>query len=146
MQVAVIFDIDGTLANINHRLHHVKEKPKNWDRFFAECINDIPVQPICALQRILNNHYRMIIVSGRGEDIRPQTEARLEANHISYDLLLMRPNKDYRPDDIIKEEILDSLLNSGENITFVVEDRQRIVDMWRRRGLTCLQVAAWEEP
>lgn len=53
----------------------------------------------------------------------------------------MRPANDHRPDDIIKQEMLDKLKAEGHDIWFVVDDRQRVVDMWRRNGITVLQCA-----
>ncbi len=53
----------------------------------------------------------------------------------------MRPEKDYRDDGTIKAELLDKILADGWEPWLVVEDRQRVVDMWRARGLTCLQCA-----
>ncbi|MBV1934915.1 MAG: hypothetical protein KUG59_09500 [Parvibaculaceae bacterium] len=51
----------------------------------------------------------------------------------------MRPDNDSRADHIIKEEILDKLLAQGAEIEFAVDDRNQVVNMWRRRGITCLQ-------
>ena len=40
----IICDIDGTLADLHHRLHHIKNGNKNWDAFFAEVKDDLPIQ------------------------------------------------------------------------------------------------------
>lgn len=142
----IIFDIDGTLADITHRLHHIKNGNKNWDAFHAECVNDKPVEPICMMARFHHTYsYPIILVSGRSDIVRAETVAWLAKHQIGYLQLLMRKHGDYRPDDILKEEFLDKLLAEGHKILYTVDDRQRVVDMWRRRGITCLQCAAWEE-
>jgi len=81
----------------------------------------------------------MEIVTGRNERFRQITERWLTWNEIPFSRLTMRPNKDQRPDYIIKQEILDGFLSEGLDITFTVDDRQQVVDMWRRNGITCLQ-------
>ncbi len=57
-----------------------------------------------------------------------------------YQDLHMRAEGDYRPDYIVKSQILDGILADGHDIAFVVDDRPSVVAMWRERGLTCLHV------
>jgi FMN phosphatase YigB (HAD superfamily) len=33
---AILFDVDGTLANCEHRVHHVQNGNRDWNKFFAE--------------------------------------------------------------------------------------------------------------
>jgi predicted kinase len=146
MSKTVLFDIDGTLADLSKRLHHVKNGSRNWDAFFAECGNDTPIEPVCRLARIIRCHpFSIVLVSGRSDVAREATVEWLAKHQIGYDQLLMRKAGDCRADDVIKEEFLDGLLADGHDILFVVDDRQRVVDMWRRRGLTCLQARQWDE-
>lgn len=143
----VVFDLDGTLALIDHRLHYIRGARKNYEAFFASCVYDPPNEPVCALLRQLFNHsaWDIIIVSGRSDKVRSETAQWLEDNRLCYEQLIMRREGDFRADDVIKEEILDQLLAEGREILFTIDDRQRVVDMWRRRGITCLQCAQWEE-
>lgn len=141
----IIFDLDGTLADLTHRLHHVKNGKTQWDQFFAACSEDAPIKNLVALARMLYGFATFIIVSGRSDQVRQQTVEWLAKHGIEYHQLIMRKAGDYRPDQIIKEEILDQLLAAGHEIMFTVDDRQRVVDMWRHRGITCLQCAAWDE-
>jgi len=143
---AVIFDIDGTLADLSHRLHHIKRQPINWDTFFAECVHDAPIQPILELARVAVAHgYKLILVSGRSDEVRQQTEEWLATHGVPYQELHMRKAGDYRQDTIVKSEILDAILAAGNEIAFVVDDRPSVVAMWRSRGLTCLQCRDWQE-
>ncbi|UTW54814.1 HAD family acid phosphatase [Kordiimonas sp. SCSIO 12610] len=143
MKPLVIFDIDGTLADISHRRHFVMGDNQNWAAFFKEMGDDTPNKPVVGLYQTLtvSNVYDLIIVSARPENYRLLTEQWLVWNGIEFDRLIMRPEKDYRPDTEIKKEILDLLLSEGREIAFVVDDRDSVVDMWRENGITCLQCA-----
>ncbi len=143
MKPLVLFDIDGTLADIGHRRHHVMGDNQNWAAFFKEMGDDTPNKPIVNLYQTLKaaSTYDLVIVSARPENYRPLTEQWLFWNGIEFDRLIMRPEKDYRPDTEIKKEILALLISEGREITFVVDDRDSVVEMWRENGITCLQCA-----
>jgi hypothetical protein len=137
----VLFDIDGTLANIEHRRRFLKQSPPNWKAFNAEMGEDTPNASVVSLYKALWNAscYELILVTGRSENSRALTEQWLAWNEIPFSRLLMRTEHDFRADHVIKEELLDMLLGEGKQIVFTVDDRQQVVDMWRRRGITCLQ-------
>lgn len=147
----VIFDIDGTLADCTHRQHHIhpvqiEGQPrarKNWHAFFTACVDDKPITDVIEVLHLYHSvGYSIILVSGRSDIVRIQTEQWLENWNIPYDHLLMRKQGDYRPDDIIKEEILHrDILHHFSPICAVYDDRDRVVSMWRRNGLRCFQVA-----
>lgn len=143
----VIFDLDGTLADINHRLHHIENGNKNWDAFYAACPNDGPKEPIIELARMCDDAgHTIIISSGRSENVRQETIDWLNKYKINYSALHMRPNACFVPDQQLKKVWLEQgLFGPKENILFVVEDRDRMVEMWRKAGLTCLQVERWIE-
>jgi hypothetical protein len=81
------------------------------------------------------------LCSGRQSEHREQTERWLAANNIAYDELLMRATDDQRQDSIVKEELYRNHILGRWNVLFVLDDRQQVVDTWRRLGLTCMQVA-----
>ncbi len=143
----VIFDLDGTLADIDHRLHFVQNGNKDWDGFYAACVDDKPKAAIIELALMCDDAgHEIIISSGRSENVRAQTEAWLEKHGVNYATLLMRPDACFVPDQALKKAWLDQgLLGAKEEILFVVEDRDRMVKMWRDQGLTCLQVEQWVE-
>lgn len=124
---AVICDLDGTLCNLNGRSPYNAEK----------CDNDLLNEKIYSLIKEKN----VILVSGREDKFRPQTLRFLTENNIKYRLLLMRKTGDQRNDAVIKKEIYENEIKGKYNIEFVLDDRNRVVDMWRQQGLTCLQVA-----
>ncbi|WP_420411650.1 hypothetical protein [Roseibium sp.] len=143
----VIFDLDGTLCDITHRLHFIKGKKKDFDAFFDACVDDTPKWEILhVLEGLVSGGHRVEIWSGRAERVREQTIEWLDKNAgIGKHLRFMRPFGDYRPDVDLKRHWLMTERARGHfpNLTF--DDRQRLVDMWRAEGITCCQVEAWEE-
>ena len=74
----VVFDIDGTLANIEHRLDYVRSKPKNWKAFDAGIPNDKLNEPVAEVLYSLRsagsgNMNKIIFASGRNERSRSAT-------------------------------------------------------------------------
>jgi phosphoglycolate phosphatase-like HAD superfamily hydrolase len=139
----VIFDIDGTLADVSERIHHVRKKPKNWHAFFQGMGQD---QAIHSMVRLCNILYasgiHIILCSGRSEEHRQQTIEWLAQQDVNYHELLLRRDKDRRSDTDVKRELLAGI--DKNRILFVVEDRSRVVEMWRSEGLVCLQCAPGE--
>jgi FMN phosphatase YigB (HAD superfamily) len=139
----VIFDIDGTLADISQRVHHVRRKPKNWNAFNEGMAMDKAIRSMVRLCNILYaSGLYIVLCSGRNEKNRPETIEWLSRQGVNYHELLLRKDEDFRSDAIVKREILATLDKS--RIIFVVEDRSRVVEMWRSEGLVCLQCAPGE--
>jgi hypothetical protein len=139
----VIFDIDGTLADVSERIHHVKKKPKNWNAFFQGMAQDKAIHSMVRLCNILyESGIKIILCSGRNEEHRPQTVQWLAQQEVKYHELILRRKGDIRSDTVIKREMLAGIERS--QILFVVEDRSRVVEMWRSEGLVCLQCAPGE--
>ena len=139
----VIFDIDGTLADISERVHHVRKKPKNWNAFNAGIAQDKAIHSMVRLCNILYAAgIHIVLCSGRNEKNRPETIEWLGRQGVNYHELLLRKDEDFRSDAVVKREILQGMDKS--RILFVVEDRSRVVEMWRSEGLTCLQCAPGE--
>lgn len=128
---AVICDIDGTLARMVNRGPY--DTTKYLDDKVVEIIH-------WSFARLAENAAR-IICSGRSEEHRDVTEQWLAGHGITYDHLFMRPTGDNRNDAIIKREIYEREIAGKYDIRLVLDDRNRVVDMWRSLGLTCLQVA-----
>jgi phosphoglycolate phosphatase-like HAD superfamily hydrolase len=133
-KATVVVDIDGTLADIGHRRHHIEGRRKKWGRFFKDMDRDLPIPEVAAKVRALSQDHTIILVTGRPDDYREVTELWLKQHKIPYQELYMRRAGDFRPDDIVKQEILDRHLKK-EEIKLVIEDRPRVIRMWRRNGL-----------
>lgn len=130
---AWIFDLDGTLA-----LNVTGRSPFDWKRVGEDDTN----HPARWLLNALSEHgYAIIVLSGRDEVCRPETEFWLEQQGIGYEALFMRPEGDTRKDAVVKLELFRQLVASRWHVLGVVDDRQQVVDMWRRVGLFCAQVA-----
>ena len=87
----VIFDIDGTLADISERVHHVRRKPKNWNAFNAGMAQDKAIHSMVRLCNILYAAgLQITLCSGRSEESRPETVAWLEKQEVQYHELVLR--------------------------------------------------------
>ena len=137
----IIFDMDGTLADINHRRHFVESKPKNWNSFYEGMIGDTPIQPVVMMAQLLKlAGHRIIIATGRPRKYNNITLQFLRDNDIPYDAAYLRTDKDYRPDTVVKENMLRKMKINGYDPTIAFDDRKSVVEMWRANGLFVFQV------
>ena len=129
---AVLCDIDGTLG-----LHGGLRGPYEMEK----CETDLVNGPVAsALAVYANAGDQVILLSGRQEEVRPHTERWLVAHGIRYDELWMRPAGDRRGDDVVKAELFDKYVRHRFAVRHVWDDRDRVVALWRRMGLSCWQV------
>jgi phosphoglycolate phosphatase-like HAD superfamily hydrolase len=144
MSKIIVFDIDGTIADCTHRLHHVKKNNPDWKSFFEECVNDTPIESMCDMSMVLSQYYDIVFCTGRSEECREQTEEWL-LKHVNSNALLMRKEGDHRPDHVVKKELLEDYLKlenlEKSSVITIYEDRQTVVDMWRDNGYHVCQVA-----
>ena len=140
----ILCDLDGTLSDYSERVHLYKDK--DYKSFNEAGIHDKPIEKVCEIIRNLHCSYRpvdpieVVIITARDESCRQDTAHWLKRNKIPYDGLLMRPKCDFSSDQDCKAKLFETYFNI-EEIWFVLEDRNSVVDMWRDKGLTCLQVA-----
>lgn len=138
----VICDIDGTIANIDHRLHYVQGEKKDWNSFFHEMDGDeLRLDTHELLEKAEEMGHTIIFVSARPENYRPVTESWLkEHTKLTSPLtVLMRKKNDTRDDTIVKKEIYNKYL-SKLDIKFVVDDRPKVIRMWQELGLDTVDV------
>jgi hypothetical protein len=137
-----VFDLDGTLADCQHRIYYIQYDPPEWRAFFAACDKDIPIQHVIQLAKTLYRDGTTIVyVSGRSDECRDKTVAWMENNGLLPTHLYMRKQGDHRPDYKVKSELLDQLLADGFEPIMAFDDRDQVVKMWRDRGIPCAQVA-----
>ncbi len=140
----VIVDIDGTIADVTHRLHHIRDaKRKNWRAFFEGMDRDKPILERLHQVRDLSSRHRILIVTGRPESYREQTERWLKKYKVPYEKLYMRRNGDHRPDYEAKREVLDEV--DPRRIVLAIDDRPPVCEMWERHGIKCQRVVSDEE-
>ena len=141
-----VFDVDGTLMNVNHRRHYVSGQDKDWKAFFDymkfDTINDHVFQMAHALH---NDDYNIIVVSGRNEKHRDITEKQLAFGKLAYSELIMRPDNNYEPDFVFKKSVLDALVEADLKPQFAVDDRPSVVQMWRENDVPCFDVGGWHD-
>jgi phosphoglycolate phosphatase-like HAD superfamily hydrolase len=144
MMADVIFDVDGTLMDIDHRRHHVEQKPRDFNAFRRDMIHDTPNKDVVMMAKLLKEAgHRIIISTGRLEQDKDLTLTQLKDAGVEFDLALFRvTEEEFKPDSEVKENMLTDMKKFGFNPTMAFDDRQRVVDMWRRNGLRVFQVDA----
>ncbi len=145
----VIFDLDGTLALIDAR--RAKSTNVNgkmdWDTFFdPDNIQlDLPNHSVIHMARMLKAAGHMIVIfSGRSKATKEATKDWLNKFDVPFDVIKMRPTGSgfqFMPDDQLKQKWLDDLFPNKEDILCVFDDRDKVVQMWRDNGISCMQVA-----
>lgn len=142
----VIVDIDGTISDSRPRLHFVRPGPgekRDNEAFHSRCSEDMPIAAAVRVVTVLANYYKIVLLTGRPETYREQTQDWLDRNGIVYDYLIMRPAADSNlPATEYKLREALALQAKGHEIFLVVEDQQKLVDMWRANGIHCLQTQA----
>ena len=169
----VIFDIDGTLLDITHRLKYIKQWPKDWNSFRSpgEKVYDVPILPIINIATALSMAgHRLIFASGRLEEERLDTVRSLskwflldgwakiynpadfgemyedDPEKVPWHPFYLRKNNDYRADTIVKGEMFDQMLADGYEPTMVFDDRPSVIRMWKELGgLTVIDVGEGKE-
>ena len=160
----VIFDLDGTLANIDvRRDKSLKPNGKlDWEIFASPTSImdwDTPNAPVIKMAQMFHNDgFKIVIFSGRNDRGFFATKDWLQIHNVPFDLLVLRPDKfkdhswpiadgnpatpdmRFMPDEILKKKMLDLFVDI-DDVFMTVDDRQKVVDMWRGLGLTCFQVA-----
>ena len=140
----VIFDVDGTLFNIDQRRHLVEGDNNDWKTFLSvEAMEgDTPNQPVLDVCIALQDAgSEIVVVSARNERHRQVTETQLHTAGVQFSHLFLREDEDFRADDEFKKDVLDALIAADWKPDLVFDDRNRVVDMWRANGIPCFQVA-----
>jgi len=134
-----IFDLDDTLADVKHRLHHIEKEPQDWESFFGDCPDDAPIFNVITVARALAAAGNLIyIMTGRSAEVRMQTLAWMDKFQIPYQQpVYMRPIGDTRDDVAIKAEMLKHFLtkHKKEEIAGVFDNRPDIIEMFKQAGL-----------
>lgn len=137
----IVVDIDGTLCNSAHREHMARAGL--WDEFHADLGKDEPWNDVKLMVELIGSieEYVVVGLTGRNEAHRQATWRWLNDNEIVLDLLIMRPNNDFRSDHELKPALLaERLDNPQERVWFILEDRDKVVEAWRKLGYNCWQV------
>jgi hypothetical protein len=136
-----VFDIDGVLADVSHRVHHVRRRPKDWSAFFAAAHEDPPLPDGVALARRVADERPLLYLTGRPEHLRRITQGWLDRHGLPAGRLLMRPAGDRRPARFMKLERL-RVLHEREPVHVVVDDDPSVVAVLQAAGFAVL-AATW---
>lgn len=136
LPLAVIFDVDGTLAHMKSN----GRSPFDWKRVGEDFVDPV----VRWMTERFQNEAKILIVSGRDSVCKKETEEWLLENEILYDAIFMRPENDMRKDSLVKEEIYNKYIKDNFNVILVVDDRKQVVDQWRSMGLKVAQMEPGE--
>lgn len=147
---AVIFDVDGTLADVSPYIHYVRNIhndlnfKKDFDKFHEESINALPNYNVVEM---LNNAFfdqkHIIIVTSRKETWRGLTSHWLAKNDIGHHALYMRKDDDLRPDYEVKKDILNKI-NQHWNVVHAVDDNPAVLRLWFEHGIETTKIGDWD--
>lgn len=146
-QSCIIVDIDGTVADLTHRLHYISDGRKDYGAFFGTVLDDTPIDEVIAVVHTLRDRFgkeAIVFVSGRSDVCRQDTIKWLDHHVGPYGALYMRESGDTRKDTILKEDILTQLESDGYNPWLAIDDREDIAKMWRKNGIKTFLCSGWQ--
>lgn len=141
VQPLAVLDIDGVLADVRHRLHHLERRPRDWDAFFAAAAHDELLAEGAALAHRLAPRHEVLYLTGRPERIRGVTGRWLVQHRLPRGRLLMRPDRDRRPARSFKSEQVAALAQRRA-VGCVVDDDPQVVALLREQGFR-VELATW---
>ncbi len=141
-----VFDVDGVLADVRHRLRHVEHRPKDWQAFFAAAVNDPALSIGVALAHESARDCEVVYVTGRPERCRADTLAWFAEHGLPTGTLAMRRPLDRRPASMAKLALLRELA-ADRVVAVVVDDDAEVCAAYEQAGFTVLR-ATWmgEQP
>ena len=137
---AVIFDVDGVLADASGRQHHLAGLRSDWDSFFAECGEDPIIPEVARLLELLAPELTVVLLTARPARVRQKTLEWLASHGLRYDLLIMRADGDGRPARELKRAETLRLASHGYEVRLAVEDDPANLEMFDSEGVPCLYV------
>lgn len=136
-----VFDLDGTLSDTRHRLHHISGRPRDWDAFFRAAADDPPLPAGISLALEWAECADLGYVTGRPERCRRDTEDWLAAHGLPSGELWMRDDTDRRPARVTKPRLLGRVARR-RTVAVVVDDDGQVCDAYRRAGFPVV-LADW---
>jgi hypothetical protein len=141
MRPLAVFDIDGVLADVSHRLHFLEGRVKDWQAFFTAAVHDAPLADGVALVHEAARDCEVVYLTGRPERCRADTVRWLGDQGLPAGQLHMRPDRDHRPARRLKPRLLKQAAD-GRAVAVVVDDDLEVCDAYEASGWTVLR-ADW---
>ena len=141
---AHIYDVDGTLANVDPYLHHVRGSNRDYDAFHEASIGALPNYDVVQMlnDSVADGHH-VLIVTSRKEKWRGLTSMWLAINNIRSHSLFMRADDDHRPDYEVKKDILDKI-NKQWDVLHAVDDNPSVIRLWQENAIPTTKIGTWD--
>lgn len=141
----VLIDVDHTLSNAFDR--QPMADAKEWDNYHSASLNDKPVKDITNLIAFCGQYGCTLVgLTTRPEKWRAVTVEWLLRNEVYLDEIIMRPNDDFRPAAVVKIDQAIKRFGSEQgvrdNVAFIIDDNDKVVEAFRALGITVLQCFA----
>jgi len=137
--VLAVFDIDGVVADVRHRLHHL-DRPKSWPAFFAAAADDALLPEGARLVTELARQHEIVWLTGRPAWLQHTTAAWLARHGLPGTELHLRPARDHRPARLYKVEVLRLLAPRG--LAAFIDDDPEVITAATAAGFPAL-LADW---
>lgn len=142
-QTAYIYDVDGTLANVDPYIHLVRGPNKDYDAFHEASIDALPNYGVVSmLNETVSDGHSVLIVTSRQEKYRGLTSMWLAKNNIRCHALFMREDGDFRPDYEVKKDILDKI-NKYWQVLHAVDDNPNVIRLWEENNIPTTKIGTW---
>lgn len=136
-RVALI-DVDGVIADGEHRQHFLRRERRDWQGFFRAATDDPPLLPGVTLLDLIDAQTLVVLLTARPESIHDETVAWLAEYEIRWDLLIMRGRRDHGPSPEMKRLAVEELRYAGFEPVFAIDDDQRNITMYQEEGIPAL--------
>ena len=141
---AYIFDVDGTLANVDPYLHLVRGSNRDYDAFHEASIDALPnMEVMMMLNNAVSDKHAILVVTSRKEKWRGLTSMWLALNNARSHALFMRADNDNRPDYDVKKDILDKI-NNYWTVVHAVDDNPSVIKLWEENGIPTTKIGTWD--
>ncbi len=141
VRALAVVDIDGVLADVRHRLHHLERRPKDWGAFFRAAPQDPPLAQGLEVAHRLAEVYDVVYLSGRPQHCRRDTLDWFERHGLPEGELHLRPSHDFRPAREFKVTVLRRLQQRAP-VAVLVDDDEQVLEAARLAGFDVLP-ATW---
>lgn len=136
----ILFDLDNTISDMDHRLHLIDRLEPDWDAFEAACYLDAPIHSTILTMRSLHHHHQVWIWTGRSDNVKDRTVQWLVNAGVPYDQLIMRRYGDQRPTVSIKRDWLNDNPVPRERVLCAYDDDPQIIKMLNSEQVLAYQV------
>jgi len=140
---AVVFDIDGVLADAAARQHLLEAsgtRRRNWNAFFDAAGEDEVIAEVARLTELLDRDLLLVLLTARPVRIRDLTLAWLDRHDLRWDLLVMRAGGDFSPSPEMKRTAVRELQAAGLDLRLAFEDDRRNVEVFHAEGVPCVYI------